>query len=198
MRMTVGSNRGARHGFTLVELLAVIGLMIALSGMLAYAFAAARQEGNIKRCQAEVRMIGEILQAKVNEIALSKLELRYASAPSGAGVVATASPENFEATERSRAIMLCRRDLARLVLPECRADLIYPPASIQFRTRQRTGSLWIPNAVKVAVPSEWNRMRSLIGLRSAAVADNRFQTVTSTSFSPTEDPGIDAIGLYSG
>ncbi len=184
--------RQHRRGFTLVELLVVIALMSILSAMMAYALSGARQEGRIKRAQSEVRMISQILQSKMNEIALSKLELKYSSP---ANPSSPSGPSPNAARERSRLVVMARRDLMRLVMPTCRADLIYPPANLQFRTQNGSTGLWLANCAKVAVPSEWNRMRGLIRLRSAGQADNYFQLGGGTT-SPTELPGFDSASLY--
>ncbi len=186
------ANRNDRPAFTLVELLVVIALMSILATMMSYALASARQEGRIKRAQSEVRMISQILQTKMNEIALSKLELRYSAPANPVALGVNPNP----AQERSRLVVMARRDMMRLVMPACRADLIYPPANLQFRTPNRNvvGS-WVANCGKVAVPSEWNRMRTLIGLRSAGQADNYYQ-LAGNNLSPSQDPGVDSAILY--
>lgn len=59
--------------------------------------------------------------------------------------------------------MLARRDLARMALPQCRADLLYPPARLQYRLKTTTsgGSGATAGAVKIKEPSEWGEMRRL-------------------------------------
>ncbi|WP_182865789.1 type II secretion system protein [Rhodopirellula sp. JC639] len=184
------------RGFTLVELLVVMTVMVTLGGMLTYALASAATDARIKRTQADVLTIGQLLQTRMNEVSLSKVSLFYgttATTPQGAvgglGSTSTslaASPGSFEAEERSRLVLMARRDLVRMVLPECRADLLYPPATLQFRTRTAGGG-WQGNVAQIKPPAQWNRMRTLVGLDSAASLDARLAN------NPCTDPAVDGI-----
>ncbi|MEO1525448.1 MAG: type II secretion system protein [Planctomycetota bacterium] len=184
-----------RTGFTLVELLVVITLMVTLGGILTYALASAETEARIKRTQADVVSIGQILQTRMSEVSLGRVELTYA-----AGSSATAARGGFpfrgvnaddesyvEAQERSRLILLARRDLMRMVLPECRADLLYPPASIQYRTR--VGGSWVGRVAQLKPPSQWSRMRTVAGLQSAA-------TLNASALSVTDPTGDGIAAAY--
>ncbi len=193
-------NRNDRLAFTLVELLVAITLMSILGTMLSYALAGARQEARIKRAQSEVRMISQILQTKMNEIVMSKVELVYApvcdpNLPVGDRNRFGWAPSKPIASESSRLVLMARRDLMRLVMPECRADLIYPPANLHFRSRHRNAGYVLANSAKLRTPSAWNRMRSVIGLRSAGQADNYYQLAGNVG-SPSENAGIDSAILY--
>ncbi|WP_372896624.1 type II secretion system protein [Stieleria sp.] len=190
-------------GFTLVELLVVMTVMVTLGGMLTYALASAATDARIKRTQADVLTIGQLLQTRMNEVSLSKVSLIYGSPSSiptqgnvgGLGSTSTslaAGPGSFEAEERSRLVLMARRDLIRMVLPECRADLLFPPASLQFRTRTAGGG-WQANIAQIRPPAQWNRMRTLVGLDSAASLDARVAN------NPCTDPLVDGIAAaYSG
>ncbi|MDV6033664.1 MAG: type II secretion system protein, partial [Phycisphaera sp. RhM] len=182
-------------GFTLVELLVVMTVMVTLGGMLTYALASAATDARIKRTQADVLTIGQLLQTRMNEVSLSKVSLIYgAPGPTqgsvgGLGSTSTslaAGPGSFEAEERSRLVLMARRDLIRMVLPECRADLLFPPASLQFRTRTAGGG-WQANIAQIRPPAQWNRMRTLVGLDSAASLDARVAN------NPCTDPLVDGI-----
>lgn len=208
----------ARFGFTLIELLVVISLMVTLGGMLTYALSSATNGARIKRAQADVLTIGQLLQSRVNEVSLSQVSLVYGrsgaelarvglftppggapiSGPGTQNVRTSASPTrgqliNFQANERARLILLARRDLARMVLPECQADLLYPPASLQFRTLGPSG--WYPNVAQVKPPAQWSRMRTLAGLYSAGDIDAEYQVVNSVngSTNPATNPEYGAI-----
>ena len=207
-----------RSGFTLVELLVVITVMVTLGGMLTYALASATTDARIKRTQADVLTIGQLLQSRVNEVSLAQVSLVYGRSglelaraglfvPPGGGAITgpgtasvrpSASPTrdqlvNFQASERARLVLMARRDLARMVLPECQADLLYPPASLQFRTIGPSG--WYPNVAQVKPPAQWSRMRSLAGLYSAGDIDAEYNVVNSVnnSTSPATNPEFGAI-----
>ncbi|MCA9138345.1 MAG: type II secretion system protein [Planctomycetales bacterium] len=208
----------ARFGFTLIELMVVITLMVSLGGMLTYALASATNSARVKRTQADVITIGQLLQSRVNEVSLAQVSLVYGrsgaelartglftpqggapiSGPGTQNVVTSSSPTrgqliNFQANERARLILMARRDLARMVLPECQADLLYPPASLQFRTLGPSG--WYPNVAQVKPPAQWSRMRTLAGLYSAGDIDAEYQVVNSVngSTNPATNPEYGAI-----
>lgn len=232
-RNVLRSASSKKSAFTLIELLVVMTLMISLAGVMGLALRSSVTEGRIKRSQTEVLTMGQLLQTRVNEVSLSKLELSFGrdvSLPVGGGqplfrpvaqindlfgnVIGGGNPsdaEVYSALERSRMLVLARRDLARMIMPTCRADLLYPPVSIQFRSyvtrsyvrpNQPPGSGlevvrgWIPNVVQLKPPFQWNRMRALIGLRSAAEADDFYRRTSNNALSPTRDPEVDAIGLF--
>ncbi|OYP32175.1 type II secretion system protein [Rhodopirellula sp. MGV] len=206
-----------RSGFTLVELLVVITVMVTLGGMLTYALASAETDARVKRTEADVVTIGQVLQRHVNDVALSKMNLVYGAPSSvtanatGPGSPATANyPLSraaavpfilFESAEKARLILAARRDMLRMVLPECQADLLYPPASLQFRTRAEPpiGSSgasvqYHPNVAQLRAPNQWNQMRTLLGLLSADTIDTRWRT-SNPGFNPASDPKVDAIQL---
>ena len=133
------------RAFTIVELLVVIGMMSVLTGIFSVALSSARVEARIKRCNAEVRSISVILQQKLNDISLAPVSL--------IGSTGTA----VDSVEQNRVTMLARRDLSRMILPQCRADLIYPPSRLQVLLSSG------PSAVKVKTPNEWSQMRRYAG-----------------------------------
>ena len=189
--------------FTLVELLVVLAVMVALGGMLTYALAGAQTQARIKRTQADVISISQLIQNRVNEVSLSQLSLVYGrsglerlrigdiTTPTSFSGPATGNVNDnprriaFMAKERARLIIAARRDLARMTLPQCRADLILPPANIQFRTY--AAGNWLPNVAKLKPPAQWNRMRVLAGLMSAVDMDG-FQTAN-----PVTNPEVDGM-----
>ena len=175
-------------GFTLVELLVVITLMVTLGGILTYALASAETEARIKRTQADVLSIGQILQSRTSEVSLGRIELAYDPIAGSAGTVGgyPADLTGLSAAERSRLILMARRDMLRMVMPECRADLLYPPASLHFRTPAVGGGAWVANVASVKAPAQWERMRTLAGLLSAAELDRARSNAVS-------DPGVDGI-----
>ncbi|MEM6469153.1 MAG: type II secretion system protein [Planctomycetota bacterium] len=181
-------------GFTLVELLVVMTVMVSLGGILTLALASATTEARIKRTQADVLTIGQLLQSRVNEVALSRVNLIYSvglsgSSPFGGYSLAAQTPQTRGAQERARLILSARRDLARMVLPECRADLLLPPATLQYRVATAP-STWSAGVAQVRPPAQWDRMRSLAGLYPAAAIDAFFN-----ANDPLSDATIDAMAL---
>ncbi|MCC9601482.1 type II secretion system GspH family protein [Stieleria sp. JC731] len=198
------------RGFTLVELLVVISVMVVLGGMLTYALASATTQARVKRTQADVLSLGQLLQSRVNEVSLAPVNLVYGrsglqqlqlgqtslntiSGPGTGGMSTNAQRISFMAQERARLTLLARRDMIRMVLPECQADLIYPPTSLQFRTYHVTGvgAGWLPNVAQIKPPEQWSRMRTLANLLSAADIDAIY-TANGGSSAAT-DPEVDAI-----
>lgn len=212
-------SRPKRHstGFTLVELLVVMTVMVSLGGMLTYALASATHGARIQRTQADVLSIGQILQSRVNEVSLTPVSVVYGrsglelfrggfinlspiSGPGTGGLTTNQRIISFVAQERSRLVLQARRDLARMTLPECQADLLYPPASLQFRTfYQDPGqSGWLPNVAQIKPPAQWNRMRTLAGLFSAAEIDAEYTRIGARNTingatNPATNPEWDAI-----
>lgn len=164
-------------GFTLVELLVVVTLMSLLSGMMSIALSSARQDARIKRAEAEVRTISTILQQKINDINLAPV-------PILGNTIGAAN-----SIEINRVNMLARRDLMRMSLPQCRADLIYPPARLQFGLTTGAAS-----SVKIEQPSEWAQMRRVAGFTNPSGVQVEF----ASSVTPFSLPGTDSIGLYNG
>ncbi|MEO1618270.1 MAG: prepilin-type N-terminal cleavage/methylation domain-containing protein [Planctomycetota bacterium] len=185
--------KSKRFGFTLVELLVVLTVMVSLGGILTLALASATTEARIKRTQADVLTIGQLMQSRVNEISLSRVNLVYSTGLGPTGTAAgyplsSLTVQSLAAQERARLILSARRDLARMVLPECRADLLLPPATLQYRVPVAGG--WRAGVAQVRPPTQWDRMRTLAGLYPAAAVDAFFGTSN-----PMTDPTIDAIAV---
>ncbi|MCO8123645.1 hypothetical protein NHH03_18005 [Stieleria sp. TO1_6] len=199
----------------MVELLVVLTVMVALGGMLTLALASATTDARIKRTQADVLTIGQLLQSRVNEVSLAPVNLIYGRSgielvrtnqvtlqglggPGTAGITTNAQRVSFMANERARLILYARRDMARLVLPECQADLFYPPASLQFRSYHQTSAGtggWVANVAQVNPPPQWNRMRRLAGLYTSGDIDAEYNVANGVNgaTSPATNPEFGAI-----
>jgi len=154
--------------FTLVELLVVVAVMGILAGILSYAMSGASQEAKVKRARAEIEAITSILQFKLNEINLQ--QIAFVPQQLGPSVGAPEKVRNGE--EHNRVVMLARRDLARMSLPQCRADLMYPPARIQFRKANgKSNDQTQSGATKIKEPAEWGTMRRLARFVNHSGAD---------------------------
>ena len=185
-------------GFTLVELLVVITIMGILAGVLAMTLSSALSDAKISRARTEVATIGQMLQARVNEVSLAQLALidvridggidggPVASAPAPGGM-GTSSFAQFNANERARVMMMARRDMLRMVLPQCRADLLYPPARLQYRSLSGAGVT--ASAVQLKPPAQWVRMRSKAGLISGEQLNAFDATVEGIEFAFNETTG---------
>ena len=100
----------------------------------------------------------------------------------------------IESRDAARAKLLLRRDLARMVLPECQADLFYPPATIQRRVRSNGTGPLVVQTVKLRPPALWNLMRESAGLFTSGQID-RIANREGLPANSTDDPRYDAIAL---
>ena len=181
-----------RLAFTLVELLVVIVLMSILSGMMTYALSSANEGARIRRSRVEAKMMAQVLAGRVNDIQLQAVELVETTASAS-----TSIPNFNNAPDRNRVLMLARREMARMTMPQCRADLLFPPTRLQYREEisHRSGSVVVRYA-KLKVPAQWNAMRRLAGLRTSPEIDLTYQTYSGSSAEPTTDPSTDVVDLY--
>lgn len=176
------NSMSTRNAFTLVELLVVIALISVLTGMMSYALAGARQDAKIKRAEAEIALISSILQFKMNEINMQPVSFVPPFETSPDAPSAAIRP----GIETNRVAMLARRDLLRMTLPQCRADLLYPPARLQYRKAVNASSAR-PCAAKVKQPAEWGAMRRLAGFQ--------YYTGSMVELRPGVPPGIFSLAL---
>lgn len=217
--MTITSPPVSRRGFTLVELLVAISLVVLVSAMLATAMSSSVQEARIRRAKGELLNYGQLIQSRVNTIAFGGLNLnespkrvRESSRGSGLGTIRKGTGDRIPDPEvtsedKSRMRTLARRDFARMVLPECQADLFYPPASLQYRTDLGgvdDGS-FRPACAQIPPPPAWNQMRALLGLRTGEGINDYMKWTERNGKSPnrppnlenpTSNPQVDAIDLF--
>lgn len=103
--------------------------------------------------------------------------------------------------------LLARRDFARMVLPECQADLFYPPASLQYRSDFGgiNDSRVRPTCAQIPPPPAWDQMRSLLRLRTGEEINDYMKWTEQKGKSPnrppnlekpTTNPQVDAITLF--
>ena len=197
-------------GFTLVEVLVVLGVLGILGTMLSYSLSAAQQTALATRTRNELLNYGQLLQTRIAAISLLNV-----SVEGGANVrraVVSPAPVGFtsdpnvppaqrigviDTKDASRGAMLLRRDFLRMALPECQADLFYPPASIQFRFD--TGSSGAPGVgvVQLQPPAAWNAMRRAAGLLESAEIDAAARREGIYNGVPTRDPAVDDLLLAS-
>ncbi len=194
-------------GFTLIELLVVMAVMGILSGMLAYAMAQSQQQARNRRCTAELLNYGQILQTRLAGIAYAEIGLNesigtVASTAGGLGLVPAPAPadmptvQEIESSDRARLALMARRDFARMVLPECQADLLVPPVSLQFRVVPPSivGLDMLPACAKIPPPPLWDRMRTLAGLRNSVEVDRAAATFGVSG--AMSNPRVDAVQLF--
>ena len=183
----------SNSAFTLIELLVVLALLGFVSAMLTVAMSGATRQARIRRCEGELLNYGYLLQTIGGGIPFTNLRtLEFPANPRvGAppyavpGGLAPANGTNLsvvESNDLSRAKMLLRRDYYRMVLPQCMADLLIPPAGIQRRVRR--GSTMGTKLVKVSPPTQWDLMRQLVGLPTSSQIDAvAATTIGSTAIS---------------
>ncbi len=83
----------------------------------------------------------------------------------------------------------------RMTLPQCRADLIFPPSRIQFRKIISSGgaSNRIAYAAKVKTPAAWENMRRTAGFSNPTSIEIETSLGGIKPFSNGDE---DSIGLY--
>ena len=211
--------RRRRLAFTLVELLVVITLIAVISGMLSVALTSSQQEAKIRRCRGELLNYGQLIQARYGAVSFQSLQIvtppaeprprqetydpsrpqepeTIAFNPAGTAITppTEAGRKRVASEDLARRNLLFRRDFARMVLPQCRADLYLPPATIQWRINpvQPPTSVLAMQAVasKTRVPAVFDQMRELAGLLTHAEVD------ASTTNSPWSNTLVDGIAEF--
>ncbi len=195
------TDSGAKFGFTLVELLIVIALIGLVSAMLAQAMSGTLRQARERRGKGELLNYGQMLQSRMNAIAFAELKnnpssISSSAIPSGLGMGPTINRNELTSNDRLRTDMLARRDFARMALPECRADLLYPPATLQYRVLPSSGSGVSARALKITPPPYWDQMRTVIGLRTAAEINDAWASLKLLPASPATSPFVDSILLF--
>ena len=195
-----------RFGFTLVEVLVVVSLLSLISAMLATAMRSALHEARVKRTQGELLSYEQLLQARINRIAFGGLNINQAPIYRSQNVSGLGAelPDNELASEDlSRTKLLARRDFARMVLPDCQADLLYPSATFQYRMNSDGSDNRQCNTscAKISPPPAWDRMRSMVGLRTSNEINDYMRRHQSRNTpvglrNPTTNPQVDAIDQF--
>ena len=190
---------GKRNGFTLVELLVAMSLVALVSAMLTTGMRGAIRQAREKRAQGEFLNYSQLILARYNSIAFGGVNLRFAplnrsnSGATGGLGSAGLTDDEIHSLDLSRLKMLARRDFARMVLPECQADLFYPPATLQLRMDLDTVEQRMsPSCAQISPPPAWDQMRSLLGLRTGEGINDYLRT-QGLSSNPTTNPLFDCI-----
>ena len=105
------SRRAARHGFTLVELLTVVALMVALASMSLFAMWGAGEEAKAERTRSIVKRIDVLIERQWDSMKTRRISVR-----SGLGLNTR--------IERSLARLTAVRELQRMTLPERKSDVV--------------------------------------------------------------------------
>lgn len=116
-------SRGARRGFTLVELLVAMGVLAILAGMVTAALVSVNGQARKARCEAELTAMNAILQSRFEEF----LTLRINNGAEVDRVPPGSDDWVTLGQEASRVRLINLRDQLRYELPDRKSDLMFPP-----------------------------------------------------------------------
>jgi len=110
--------RGARHGFTLLEMLMVIAIIATLAGMLVVMLADAQQESNRERTRSQIRRIDAIVLDHWEEVGSRPLSISSSNIAFDLNTNGT-----VELAEARLGRLLALRELLRMEFPDRIADV---------------------------------------------------------------------------
>lgn len=123
MTLPTSKTKNVRHGFTLVELLIVVGLIGFMSSMIMYALLGAQTDARVSKTRSTIQKLNEIILQQWEEYRYRPVDMRKASFVPGNAALPTPLPRT---QTHLRTVIL--RDSMRMEMPDRAGDLLFEPS----------------------------------------------------------------------
>jgi prepilin-type N-terminal cleavage/methylation domain-containing protein len=110
-------------GFTLIELLVVMAIIALLSAALLIALTELQASSKKGRCQQQIKKIDQLIMQRWDEILHKPLPIQLPPLIPNLNI----TQQRLEILRRKRTLLIARRELLRLEMPERITDIIEPP-----------------------------------------------------------------------
>lgn len=124
MIMRNGKRLATLYGFTLVELLVVVGIISFMAGMILYALLGAQTDSRVARTRSTVQKINDIVLQQWEEYRYRAVDMRKDSFIPSNALMPTALPRT-----QTYFRMMILRDAMRMEMPDRASDLLFEPST---------------------------------------------------------------------